>query len=83
MAIALANRVSHIPWVVLGAHSNACKRALRARAHETPLTATQQAIQRDFPLLKTDEWTILPNNHPKSGKLAARFDKKPLNRRYA
>ena len=52
-------------------------------AHETPLTATQQAIQRDFPLLKTDEWMILPNNQPKSGKLAARFDKKPLNRRYA
>ena len=62
--IALANRLSHIAWVVLGAHSNACKRALRARAHETPLTATQQAIQRDFPLLKTDEWTILAQQPP-------------------
>jgi hypothetical protein len=50
--------------VVLGAHSNACKRALRARAHETPLTATQQAIQRDFSLLKTDEWTILAQQPP-------------------
>jgi hypothetical protein len=53
VAIALANRLSHIAWVVLDAHSDACERALRARAHETPLTATQQAIQRDFALLKT------------------------------
>jgi hypothetical protein len=64
VAIALANRLSHIAWVVLGAHSNACKRALRAGAHETPLTATQQAIQRDFSLLKTDEWTILAQQSP-------------------